>query len=103
VRRSQSPRLALRSTVLGSVLFGAHTRLPGGPVDWALRLPRTGRSEKALRTEARDLLERHGLGWEADAHADERSHGLHKGIELCPALLSKPRLLLLDEPAAGLP
>lgn len=49
------------------------------------------------------LLERNGLGWAADLQADELSHGLHKGIELCRALLMKPRLLLLDEPAAGLP
>ena len=102
-RTFQHPALQLHSTVLENVLLGAHTRLPGGPVDWALRLPRTGRSEKALRAEARDLLDRNGLGWAADVHADELSHGLHKGIELCRALLSKPRLLLLDEPAAGLP
>jgi branched-chain amino acid transport system ATP-binding protein len=102
-RTFQHPALQLHSTVLENVLLGAHTRLPGGPVDWALRLPRTGRSEKALRAEARELLDRNGLGWAADVHADELSHGLHKGIELCRALLSKPRLLLLDEPAAGLP
>jgi branched-chain amino acid transport system ATP-binding protein len=102
-RTFQHPALQLHSTVLENVLLGAHTRLPGGPGEWALRLPRTSRSEKALRAEARDLLERNGLGWAADVHADELSHGLHKGIELCRALLSKPRLLLLDEPAAGLP
>ncbi len=48
------------------------------------------------------LLERNGLGWAADLPADELSHGLHKGVELCRALISRPRLLLLDEPAAGL-
>jgi branched-chain amino acid transport system ATP-binding protein len=102
-RTFQHPALQLHSTVLENVLLGAHTRLPGGPVEWALRLPRTTRSEKAQRAEARDLLDRNGLGWAADVHADELSHGLHKGIELCRALLSHPRLLLLDEPAAGLP
>ncbi len=102
-RTFQHPALQLHATVLENVLLGAHTRLPGGPVDWALRLPRTTRSERSLRAEARDLLDRNGLGWAANMHADELSHGLHKGIELCRALLSKPRLLLLDEPAAGLP
>lgn len=102
-RTFQHPALQLHSTVLENVLLGAHTRLPGGPVEWSLRLPRMGRSERSLRAEARELLDRNGLGWAADVHADELSHGLHKGIELCRALLSKPTLLLLDEPAAGLP
>jgi branched-chain amino acid transport system ATP-binding protein len=102
-RTFQHPALQLRETVLENVLLGAHSRLPGGPVEWSLRLPRTVRSEKALRQEALDLLEGHGLAWAARMRADELSHGLHKGIELCRALLMKPRLLLLDEPAAGLP
>jgi branched-chain amino acid transport system ATP-binding protein len=102
-RTFQHPALRLHSSVLENVLLGAHTRLPGGPVEWATRLPRTGRSEREMRIEALDLLERTGLSWAADLPADELSHGLHKAIELCRALLSRPRVLLLDEPAAGLP
>ncbi|WP_341995875.1 ABC transporter ATP-binding protein [Microbacterium sp. LWH7-1.2] len=102
-RTFQHPALQLRETVLENVLLGGHSRLPGGPWEWSLRLPRTGRSEKALRAEALELLEAHGLGWAAKTRADELSHGLHKGVEICRALLMKPRLLLLDEPAAGLP
>ena len=101
-RTFQHPALQLHATVLENVLLGAHSRLPGGPAEWSVRLPRTTRSERDLRAEARDLLERNGLGWATDLHADELSHGLLKGIELCRALLSKPRFLLLDEPAAGL-
>ena len=99
----QSFHLMPHRTVLENVLLGAHSRLPGGPLEWSLRMPRTRRSEKELRAEALDLLERHGLAWAARKRADELSHGLHKGIELCRALLMKPKLLLLDEPAAGLP
>ncbi len=102
-RTFQHPALQLHDTVLQNVLLGAHTRLPGGPLEWSARIPRTWRSERALRAEALGLLERNGLGWAANVRADELSHGLHKGIELCRALLMRPRLLLLDEPAAGLP
>src|ERR1700712_675451 len=102
-RTFQHPALQLNSTVLENVLLGAHTRLPGGPISWSLRLARTTRSEKVLRAKASALLERYGLGWATSMPAGELSHGLHKGIELCRALLTGPSLLLLDEPAAGLP
>ena len=102
-RTFQHPALQLHETVLENVLLGAHIRLPGGPIAWAVRLPRTTRAEKDVRAEAMRILDEAGLAWAADRPADELSHGLHKGVELCRALLMRPKLLLLDEPAAGLP
>jgi branched-chain amino acid transport system ATP-binding protein len=101
-RTFQHPALRLEATVLDNVLLGAHSWLPGGPFTWALRLPGAVRGEREARDEARQLLERLGLADVADWPAAELSHGLHKGVELARALLTHPRLLLLDEPAAGL-
>jgi len=102
-RTFQHPALQLSATVLENVLLGANARLPGDPLSWALRLPFTAKAERAARAEARALLDAQGLGWAAERPADELSHGLHKAIELCRAQMLHPRLLLLDEPAAGLP
>lgn len=101
-RTFQHPALQLNHSVLENVMLGGHTRLPGGPINWALRLPPTGKREREIRDEAMSLLEMEGLAWAAHSRADELSHGLHKAIELCRARMSHPSLLLLDEPAAGL-
>lgn len=101
-RTFQHPALQLNHSVLENVMLGGHSRLPGGPLAWALRFPPTGRRERETRDEALALLEEQNLGWAAYSRADELSHGLHKSIELCRARMSRPALLLLDEPAAGL-
>lgn len=101
-RTFQHPALQLGSTVLENVLLGGHSRLKGGPLSWSVRAPSTVRGETEIRQEALELLDRFDLAWAANSVVEELSSGLHKGIELCRALISKPKLLLLDEPAAGL-
>jgi len=63
---------------------------------------RPARSDPALVEPARRLLEEVGLGQRADALAANMSHGEHRQLEVAMALATKPRLLLLDEPMAGM-
>ena len=63
---------------------------------------RDARKEPELREPARAALERVGIGHRADAVVASMSHGEHRQIELAMALATKPRMLLLDEPMAGL-
>jgi branched-chain amino acid transport system ATP-binding protein len=63
---------------------------------------RDARTEAALREPARAALERVGIGHRADAVVARMSHGEHRQIELAMALATRPRMLLLDEPMAGL-
>ncbi len=63
---------------------------------------RDARTEEALRAPARAALERAGLSGRADSPAAALSHGEHRQLELAMALAGNPRMLLLDEPMAGL-
>lgn len=68
----------------------------------SFRFWRNARSEAELRDPARAALDRVGLGARANLPASALSHGEHRLLELAMALASKPRMLLLDEPMAGL-
>jgi branched-chain amino acid transport system ATP-binding protein len=67
-----------------------------------LALPQSKRNAAAARAEASRVLERLGLGEFADQRIADLSYGVQKSIELARALAGKPKLMLLDEPAAGL-
>ena len=68
----------------------------------SFRFWRPARAERALRDPARAILERVGLGGRADAPAATLAHGEKRALEIALALASRPRLLLLDEPTAGM-
>jgi branched-chain amino acid transport system ATP-binding protein len=101
-RTFQHPTLQADRSVLDNVLLGGHRRLSGGLLGYLAGLPSTRRQERELATDARELLELVGVTEPSSTTAGDLPFGSQKRIELARALLSGPRLLLLDEPASGL-
>lgn len=89
-------------TVLENVMVGDHTNTKASVVSAALRTPSMRREEKDLRNRAWAALEEIGLEEVAFHPAAGLPFGTLKRIELARALIAKPRLIMLDEPASGL-
>lgn len=102
VRTFQTARVFPGMTVLDNTLVGAHLRVRAGLWQQALHLGTVRREERAIRRKAEALLDVVGLAAWRDAPAVSLPLGAQKLLEVVRALMASPRLLLLDEPAAGL-
>jgi branched-chain amino acid transport system permease protein len=101
-RTFQTPRLVADLTALDNVMLGAFTRERASLFSTALRLPFAREEVRHLRQEALGFLHFVGVADRADTEAGETPHGQQRLIEIARAMMGGARLILLDEPAAGL-
>jgi branched-chain amino acid transport system ATP-binding protein len=101
-RTFQNIRLFPNLTTLENVMVGHHLRLDSTPVGAILGTPRYQREEKRIREESAELLHILGLGQYMHEKATSLPYGQQRRLEIGRALATKPELLLLDEPAAGM-
>ena len=101
-RTFQNIRVFAAMTVLENVLTGLHARLAVGLPGVVLRLPRFRAEEKRAVARARAALDLVGLADKAGQRAQALSYGDQRRLEIARAMAPEPRLILLDEPAAGM-
>jgi branched-chain amino acid transport system ATP-binding protein len=101
-RTYQNIRLFQNLTALENILVGLHGHLKAGFVGIVLRSPATRREEKESAEEARRLLKFVNLGGKGDMIAKNLPYGDQRRLEIARALATRPKILCLDEPAAGM-
>jgi branched-chain amino acid transport system ATP-binding protein len=101
-RTFQNIRLFQQMSALENVLVGMHSRLKGGILASIVRTPRIRREESQARERARELLAYCGLAGRDQVTARNLPYGDQRRLEVARALATQPKLLLLDEPTAGM-
>jgi branched-chain amino acid transport system ATP-binding protein len=102
VRTFQQIRLFPKMTALENIMVGCHLHSRGGFLAGMLHPPFTWKEERRIQARARETLEFLGLSDLADEEAIRLPYGQQRVLELGRAFACEPRILLLDEPAAGL-
>ena len=101
-RTFQNIRLFAEMTALENVMVGRHIRTRSGVVGAMLRTSSFKAEEKAIAQRAQELLDYVGIGKFADYKARTLSYGDQRRLEIARALATEPKLIALDEPAAGM-
>lgn len=101
-RTFQNIRLFKDLSVLDNVKAGLHNHHPYSTLEGILRLPKYKKVEKEMDEKAMELLKVFGLDDKADYLASNLPYGAQRKLEIARALATNPKLLLLDEPAAGM-
>ncbi len=101
-RTFQNIRLFANMTALENVMVGTHSRMRTGLIGAILRTPSAMREERSVAERGLELLDFVGLGGQEDEYAKNLPYGDQRRLEIARALASTPKLLLLDEPTAGM-
>jgi branched-chain amino acid transport system ATP-binding protein len=101
-RSFQTTRLFKHLSVLENLKVGTHTRINYGFLDELLKTDKLKKSEKAIEEVSFGLLEEFNLGKFADEMAGNLPYGTQRLVEILRSVNASPRLLMLDEPAAGM-
>ena len=101
-RTFQNIRMFAEMTALENVMSGAHLNIAGSLPAVLARLASFRTPERAALVEAHSILERVGLADAANRRGGDLAYGDQRRLEIARALASKPKLLMLDEPAAGM-
>jgi branched-chain amino acid transport system ATP-binding protein len=101
-RTYQNIRLFKNMTAVENILVGMHPHLKSGMIGGILRDPRTNRDEQDALVEAKRILKFVGLAGKGDMLSKNLPYGAQRRLEIARALANKPKLLLLDEPTAGM-
>jgi len=101
-RTFQNVELINDLSIIDNLLIGAHSQYRTSVLQQAFLSPRARKEEKDYRERAMDILRQLGLESKADEIAGSQPYGVLKNVELARTLMSSPKLIIIDEPAAGL-